>query len=94
MMRCIRIARPFILFFVFHTLFGTGISFAQNIDSLLKTLPQTKDTNRVITLLNISNYYNNKDNDKALEYSLRALEAAKKTNNLKLCLVQKSILLL
>ncbi len=69
-----------ILFFAFAK--GTNVH-AQNIDSLLNVLPQTKDTLRVKTLLDISNYYNNKDNDKALEYSLRAIEAAKKTNNLK-----------
>jgi serine phosphatase RsbU (regulator of sigma subunit) len=69
--------------FIFISLFSLSANFlfAQNIDSLLKALPQTKDTNRVKTLLEISGYYNNKENDKALEYSLRALEAAKKTNN-------------
>ena len=63
---------------MFFTL--SHISRAQNIDSLLKILPQTKDTNRVKTLIEISGYYNNKENEKALEYSLRALEAAKKAN--------------
>jgi serine phosphatase RsbU (regulator of sigma subunit) len=68
--------------FILFLLFSASAQFlhAQNIDSLLKILPQTKDTNRTKTLIEISGYYNNKDNSKALEYSLRALESAKKAN--------------
>ncbi|HLP12862.1 MAG TPA: SpoIIE family protein phosphatase [Flavobacteriales bacterium] len=70
--------------FILPLLVLTGLNLrAQNVDSLLKILPQAKDTNRVIILDAISNEYNNRDNQKSIDYAIEAYEYAKKINNKK-----------
>jgi len=55
-----------------------NFSFGQNIDSLLKILPSQKDTQKVIVLDQISTYYANRENEKSLEFALKALKEAER----------------
>lgn len=75
MKSCLRYVYLVTLLLILHI--NSAWALSNSPDSLLQVLKTARDSSKVKTLLALAEYYNNKDNNISLDYSKKALVAAK-----------------